>query len=99
MGEKPLNTILEIESLSHQFGGLKVLTDFRLSLGSFELIGLIGPNGSGKTTVFNMITGVYRPDHGSIRYNGKSLIGPFRPFVCTRSSPPWRTFAWVRTTT
>ncbi|HOG46318.1 MAG TPA: ATP-binding cassette domain-containing protein, partial [Anaerolineae bacterium] len=51
--------ILEIKGLSKQFGGLRAVSDFDLTLQEGELAGLIGPNGAGKTTVFNLVTGVY----------------------------------------
>lgn len=67
--------ILEVAALSKSFGGIKALAgvDFHLSKG--ELVGMIGPNGSGKTTVFNVITGIYRPDGGSATMEGTALVG------------------------
>jgi len=70
-----LSTILTISSLTHDFGGLRAVSDFDLKMEEGQLIGLIGPNGAGKTTVFNLITGVYRPTAGDIRFNGASLVG------------------------
>lgn len=67
--------LLEVENLSIQFGGLKAVNDFNLSLEHGELVAIIGPNGAGKTTVFNMLTGLYQPTKGDIRLDGKSLIG------------------------
>jgi branched-chain amino acid transport system ATP-binding protein len=73
-------TILEIKALTKQFGGLKAVNNFALTLHKGDLNGLIGPNGAGKTTVFNMITGVYVPTHGSIEFKGQEISGiePFR---------------------
>ncbi|HHX27266.1 MAG TPA: ATP-binding cassette domain-containing protein, partial [Firmicutes bacterium] len=51
-------SLLQIEGLTHFFGGLKAVSDFNLELSGGEVVGLIGPNGAGKTTVFNLITGV-----------------------------------------
>jgi branched-chain amino acid transport system ATP-binding protein len=67
--------ILEIRGLTKQFGGLRAVNDFDLTLHSHDLHGLIGPNGAGKTTVFNMITGVYVPTAGEILLNGLSITG------------------------
>ena len=57
------------------FGGLKAVNDFNLEICQGELVGLIGPNGSGKTTVFNMLTGVYVPTEGEIFLRGKRITG------------------------
>jgi branched-chain amino acid transport system ATP-binding protein len=67
--------LLEIKNLSIQFGGLKAVSDFNLSLEQGELVAVIGPNGAGKTTLFNMITGIYRPTEGEILLAEKSLVG------------------------
>ena len=67
--------LLEIQGLTHRFGGLVAVDDFSLSLAAGELVGVIGPNGAGKTTVFNLITGVYRATAGSIRFEGRELVG------------------------
>ena len=67
--------LLKVNDLSIMFGGLKAVSEFNLTLESGDIYGLIGPNGSGKTTVFNMLTGVYRPTAGTIVLGGKSLVG------------------------
>lgn len=67
--------LLEINHVSHYFGGLKAVDDFNLSINEGELLGLIGPNGAGKTTAFNLVTGAYRASEGSINFNGTELIG------------------------
>jgi branched-chain amino acid transport system ATP-binding protein len=64
-----------VSGVSIAFGGLKAVSDFRITLPDGCLYGLIGPNGAGKTTLFNLLTGVYRPDSGSIVLGGRSLIG------------------------
>lgn len=65
--------LLEIESLSKNFGGLQAVNQVSLALGEGELVGLIGPNGAGKTTVFNLISGIYHPTQGSIRFQGAEM--------------------------
>ncbi len=67
--------LLETEELTIHFGGLAAVNkvDFQLDRG--EIVGLIGPNGSGKTTFFNLLTGIYRPTFGRIRYQGEDLVG------------------------
>ena len=65
--------MLEVKNLGISFGGLKAVDDFNITIEKGQLYGLIGPNGAGKTTVFNLLTGVYRPDHGSIHLDGASI--------------------------
>ncbi|MEW5934981.1 MAG: ATP-binding cassette domain-containing protein, partial [Bacillota bacterium] len=67
--------LLQIEGLTHYFGGLRAVYDFNLEVEPGELVGIIGPNGAGKTTVFNLITGVYVPTRGRIRFDGTDLVG------------------------
>mgnify|MGYP000205169329 CR=1 FL=1 len=66
-------TLLRIEKMSHDFGGLRAVNNYDLNVEPGQIRGLIGPNGAGKTTVFNMITGVYPPTKGTIAYQGKKL--------------------------
>ncbi len=72
VGEIP---VLETRHLSIEFGGLKAVDDFNLTIGKTEIAGLIGPNGAGKTTVFNLLTKVYEPTSGAVLINGKDLQG------------------------
>lgn len=62
--------ILECRHLGIDFGGLRAVDDFNLTIGRTEIAGLIGPNGAGKTTVFNMLTKVYQPTRGTILLDG-----------------------------
>ncbi len=73
-------SLLEVTDVSITFGGLKAVAGFSLSLPAGGLYGLIGPNGAGKTTAFNLLTGVYRPQTGSVSVNGIRVDGqkPFR---------------------
>ncbi len=75
--ERDVNEIpvLETRHLGIEFGGLKAVDDFNLTIGKTEIAGLIGPNGAGKTTVFNLITKVYEPTTGATLINGKDLHG------------------------
>jgi branched-chain amino acid transport system ATP-binding protein len=68
-----MQPLLSIIDLSHNFGGLRALTDFSLEIFPGELVGLIGPNGAGKTTVFNLITGVFRISEGAITFRGQDI--------------------------
>ena len=75
--ERDINEIpvLETRHLGIEFGGLKAVDDFNLTIGKTEIAGLIGPNGAGKTTVFNLITKVYEPTSGAALINGRDLHG------------------------
>jgi branched-chain amino acid transport system ATP-binding protein len=57
------------------FGGLVAVNDVSFEVPERSIISVIGPNGAGKTTFFNLITGIYRPDAGSIRFAGHDLVG------------------------
>jgi branched-chain amino acid transport system ATP-binding protein len=67
--------VLETRHLGIEFGGLKAVDDFNLTIGKTEIAGLIGPNGAGKTTVFNLLTKVYEPTSGAVLINGQDLHG------------------------
>ena len=75
--ERDVNEIpvLETRHLGIEFGGLKAVDDFNLTIGKTEIAGLIGPNGAGKTTVFNLLTKVYEPTSGAVLINGHDLHG------------------------
>jgi branched-chain amino acid transport system ATP-binding protein len=66
---------LAIRHLSKRFGGLRAVSDLSFAVQESETVALIGPNGAGKTTSFNLITGQYRPDGGSISAFGRELVG------------------------
>ncbi|MEK4387859.1 ABC transporter ATP-binding protein [Solibacillus sp. FSL W7-1464] len=87
-------TLLKVENLGIQFGGLKAVQNVEMHMNQGELIGLIGPNGAGKTTTFNMLTGVYAPTEGTIQFNGKSISG-LDPYKVTRQGIS-RTFQNIR---
>ena len=67
--------ILECVHLGIDFGGLRAVDDFTLTIGRTEIAGLIGPNGAGKTTVFNLLTKVYQPTRGIIMLDGLDTGG------------------------
>jgi branched-chain amino acid transport system ATP-binding protein len=67
--------LLEMTNITKTFGGLKAVSEVNFSLEKGKIVSIIGPNGAGKTTFFNALTGIYRPDTGTIKFNGKNLIG------------------------
>jgi branched-chain amino acid transport system ATP-binding protein len=71
-------SLLQVERLTMRFGGLVAVSDFNLILEKGAIAGLIGPNGSGKTTVFNVITGFYKPTEGRVLLEGR-LISNLTP--------------------
>jgi len=68
-------SFLEIERLTKNFGGLRAVNDVGFSMERDQIVGLIGPNGAGKTTLLRLITGILKPDDGSVRFMGKEIIG------------------------
>jgi branched-chain amino acid transport system ATP-binding protein len=66
--------LLTVDGLVKRFGGFRALDVLSFSVGAGEILGLVGPNGSGKTTCINVISGLYRPDGGTIHFEGR-LIG------------------------
>jgi branched-chain amino acid transport system ATP-binding protein len=67
--------LLETKKLTIRFGGLAAVNEVDFTIDPGETVGLIGPNGSGKTTFFNLLTGIYKPTEGEIRYYGENLTG------------------------
>jgi branched-chain amino acid transport system ATP-binding protein len=74
--------LLQTIALKKSFGGLEAVQGFDFSMVEGEIVGLIGPNGSGKTTIFNLITGMYPASSGSVRFGGQELLG-LAPYAIT----------------
>jgi branched-chain amino acid transport system ATP-binding protein len=68
-------SLLQVNQMTHYFGGLRAVYNYNLSIDPGEIHGLIGPNGAGKTTIFNLITGIYTPTEGDILLDGQSIKG------------------------
>ncbi|MDQ7848911.1 MAG: ATP-binding cassette domain-containing protein, partial [Armatimonadota bacterium] len=66
---------LECHRLTKTFGGMVAVHDVGFSVSPGSIVGLIGPNGAGKTTVLNLISGVLRPDTGTVRLRGRPITG------------------------
>ncbi|MDH5212455.1 MAG: ATP-binding cassette domain-containing protein, partial [Betaproteobacteria bacterium] len=65
--------VLALEGFSRRFGGLVALDQLDMQVGEGEIVGLIGPNGSGKTTCFNVLTGIYEASAGRARFLGRDI--------------------------
>ena len=68
-------SLLQVENMTHYFGGLRAVHNFDLEIEPGQIRGLIGPNGAGKTTIFNLITGIYPPTEGYIVLEGQKING------------------------
>ena len=66
IGDHPV----EVNKVSKSFGGSAAVKEVDLHVGEGEIVGLVGPNGAGKSTLLNLISGLYRPNNGSIIFNG-----------------------------
>ncbi|MBO0345374.1 ABC transporter ATP-binding protein [Roseibium limicola] len=71
----PPRTLLKVENLTKRFGGLVAVNDMTFDVKEHEVMGLIGPNGSGKTTTMNLISGAFGPSTGTISMNNRVLSG------------------------
>ena len=67
------SSFFQVDNLSISFGGIKALQDVSFTMDKGEIFSVIGPNGAGKTTLFNCISGLYKPNHGNIRFKGKKV--------------------------
>lgn len=67
--------LLQVEKMTHEFGGLRAVQDYELEMEAGQVRGLIGPNGAGKTTIFDLITGIHKPTRGEIIFDGKDVVG------------------------
>jgi neutral amino acid transport system ATP-binding protein len=79
----PPATLLQVEGLACHFGGVLAVQDATFDVRRGTITGLIGPNGAGKSTVINLISGVASPTRGSVRFDGREIVGQ-RPHVVAR---------------
>jgi branched-chain amino acid transport system ATP-binding protein len=86
--------LLAIRALAKSFGGLQAVRQLDLDVPEGRIVGLIGPNGSGKTTVLNLVTGEFPADGGSVRLDGREILGQPAFKVCRARVA--RTFQLVR---
>lgn len=86
--------MLKVQNLTKKFGGVRAVGNLDFNLEPKETLGLIGPNGSGKTTVTNLVTGLISPDSGMIKFKDKNINGLNPNQVCKLGVS--RTFQLVR---
>lgn len=86
--------VLEVEGLSKSFGGVQAVSDLSFSVRCGQIKGILGPNGSGKTTIFNLISGLITPDRGKIVFKGQDITR-HPPHVVARQGIA-RTFQVIR---
>ena len=85
---------LKVEGLCKSFGGLKAVNNVTFDVAEGEIIGLIGPNGSGKTTTLNLLTGFLKPDCGTVLLKGENVAGLPRSQMCQKGVA--RTFQLIK---
>jgi ABC-type branched-subunit amino acid transport system ATPase component len=88
------SALLKISGLYKNFGGVQAINDLNFEIAEGELLGMIGPNGSGKTTVVNLITGFVKPTEGEITYSDRNITG-WAPYKIVRLGIA-RTFQMVK---
>jgi branched-chain amino acid transport system ATP-binding protein len=76
--------ILTVEKLCKAFGGLKAINNLDFYVDEGEILGIIGPNASGKTTVLNLLTGFLKPNTGKITFRGEDITGLPRYVICQK---------------
>jgi branched-chain amino acid transport system ATP-binding protein len=87
-----MDNLLQVSSLTKQFGGLTAVCEVTFEVRPGEILGLIGPNGAGKTTIFNLITGFYKPTLGSIYFKDHCISRPPLTWRQRLTAIPW----WVQ---
>jgi branched-chain amino acid transport system ATP-binding protein len=73
MSANQADALLQLQTVSKQFGGIRALTEVSITVRRGRIVGVIGPNGAGKTTLFNVITSAYRADAGAIIFNERPV--------------------------
>ncbi len=88
--------LLEVRGLRKHFGGVKAVDGCDFEVGTGEMVGLIGPNGAGKSTVVELLSGLLKPDAGTVLFDGREIQGlpPHRIFAaglsrCFQLAKPW----------
>jgi ABC-type branched-subunit amino acid transport system ATPase component len=89
-----VSAVLDVTGVRKAFGGLVAVDAMAFAVNQREIVGLIGPNGSGKTTMLNLISGALRSDAGDIRFKGETIVGVPTHRIARRGLA--RTFQLVR---
>src|SRR2546429_4008951 len=80
MAQAEAQALLSLDGVTKRFGGVAALNEVTFDVAAGEVLGVIGPNGAGKTTLLNCVSGVHRPDAGTISFAGSVISGlaPYR---------------------
>ena len=81
---KNKNPIIEFENLSLSYGNRLILDNINFKINQTEIFGMLGPNGVGKSTIFNLITGLIKPNSGKIKINGE-LVNEYPIYLRTKN--------------
>jgi branched-chain amino acid transport system ATP-binding protein len=87
-------SFLEVKGVSKSFGGLRAINSLDFEVAEGEIVGMIGPNGSGKTTSLNLLTGFLKPDSGTISFRGHDVTGLPPHRMCQKGMA--RTFQLIK---
>ena len=91
---KNINTIIEFENVSLAYGNRLILDNINFKINEGQIFGMLGPNGVGKSTIFNLITGLISPKNGKIKINGEE-VNNFPVYQRTRNSRyAWSKWSW-----
>ncbi len=93
-GERSGEVVLRVENLAVSFGGIKAVDGLSFTVHEGEIVSVIGPNGAGKTSAFNCISGFYRPNRGSVVFDGQEITRRKPSYITARGMA--RTFQNVR---
>ena len=80
---KNINTILEFENVSLSYGNRLILDNINFKINESQIFGMLGPNGVGKSTIFNLITGLIKPKSGKIKINNEDVTN-FPVYIRTK---------------
>ncbi|MET0908235.1 MAG: ATP-binding cassette domain-containing protein, partial [Ilumatobacteraceae bacterium] len=68
------DTVVRVRNVTKSFGGIRAVDDVSFEVRRGEILGVIGPNGCGKTTLFNCVLGQYRPESGTVELHGHDVV-------------------------
>ena len=93
---KKIKSIIEFENVTLAYGNRIILDNISFKINEGQIFGMLGPNGVGKSTIFNLITGLINPKHGKIKINGED-VSEFPVYMRTKKISSWicSTIWWI----